>query len=125
MSTTTFVWKGTTPQGEPMAGEYEAAAKPEVAAYLRKRKIAVRSIRPKAKDIKFNYGPKKGVKVKDMSVFTRQFSTMINAGLPIVQCLDILSQQTENDQLLDGGFAALPNIRNRQRSVELSETRHR
>ena len=99
MSTTTFVWKGTTPQGEAMAGEYEAAAKQEVAAYLRKRKIAVRSIRPKAKDIKFNFGPKKGVKVKDMSVFTRQFSTMINAGLPIVQCLDILSQQTENDQL--------------------------
>ena len=73
MSTTTFVWKGTTPQGEPMAGEYEAAAKPEVAAYLRKRKIAVRSIRPKPRDIKFNFGPKKGVKVKDMSVFTRQF----------------------------------------------------
>ena len=99
MSTTTFVWKGTTPQGEAMAGEFEATAKQEVAAYLRKRKIAVRSIRPKAKDIKFNFLPKKGVKVKDMSVFTRQFSTMINAGLPIVQCLDILSQQTENDQL--------------------------
>ena len=45
MSTTTFVWKGTTPQGEPMSGEYEAEAKQEVASYLRKRKIAVRSIR--------------------------------------------------------------------------------
>ena len=99
MSTTTFVWKGTTPQGEAMAGEFEAAAKQEVAAYLRKRKIAVRSIRPKAKEINFKFGPKKGVSVKDMSVFTRQFSTMINAGLPIVQCLDILSQQTENDAL--------------------------
>ena len=42
MSTTTFVWKGTTPQGEPMSGEYEAEAKQEVASYLRKRKIAVR-----------------------------------------------------------------------------------
>ena len=99
MSATTFVWKGTTPQGEPMTGEYEAEAKQQVAAYLRKRKIAVRSIRPKAKDIKLNFGPKKGVSVKDMSVFTRQFSTMINAGLPIVQCLDILSRQTENEQL--------------------------
>ncbi|RKZ15449.1 type II secretion system F family protein [bacterium] len=82
-----------------MTGEYEAEAKQQVAAYLRKRKIAVRSIRPKAKDIKLNFGPKKGVSVKDMSVFTRQFSTMINAGLPIVQCLDILSRQTENEQL--------------------------
>jgi type IV pilus assembly protein PilC len=99
VSTTTFVWKGTTPQGEPMSGEYEAEAKQEVAAYLRKRKIAVRSIRPKAKEIRFNFGPKRGVKVKDMSVFTRQFSTMINAGLPIVQCLDILARQTENEIL--------------------------
>jgi type IV pilus assembly protein PilC len=99
VSATTFVWKGTTPQGEPMSGEFEAEAKQEVAAYLRKRKIAVRSIRPKAKQINLNFGPKKGVSVKDMSVFTRQFSTMINAGLPIVQCLDILSSQTENDQL--------------------------
>jgi type IV pilus assembly protein PilC len=82
-----------------MSGEYEAEAKQEVAAYLRKRKIAVRSIRPKPKEIKFKLGAKKGVSVKDMSVFTRQFSTMINAGLPIVQCLDILSRQTENDQL--------------------------
>lgn len=99
MSTTTFVWKGTTPQGEPLSGEYEAEAKQEVASYLRKRKIAVRSIRQKPKDIKLNFGPKKGVSVKDMSVFTRQFSTMINAGLPIVQCLDILSRQTENPAL--------------------------
>ena len=82
-----------------MTGEYEAEAKQEVAAYLRKRKIAVRSIRPKPKDIKINFGAKKGVSVKDMSVFTRQFSTMINAGLPIVQCLDILSRQTENPAL--------------------------
>ena len=99
MSTTTFVWKGTTPQGEPMSGEYEAEQKQEVAAYLRKRKIAVRSIRQKPREIKFNLGAKKGVSVKDMSVFTRQFSTMINAGLPIVQCLDILSRQTENERL--------------------------
>jgi type IV pilus assembly protein PilC len=82
-----------------MSGEYEAEAKQEVAAYLRKRKIAVRSIRQKPKEIKFNLGAKKGVSVKDMSVFTRQFSTMINAGLPIVQCLDILSRQTETPAL--------------------------
>jgi type IV pilus assembly protein PilC len=96
VSATMFVWKGTTPQGEPMTGEFEAEAKQEVASYLRKRKIAVRSIRPKPKAIKLNFSTQKGVSVKDMSVFTRQFSTMINAGLPIVQCLDILSGQTEN-----------------------------
>ncbi len=97
---TSFVWKGTTPQGEPISGEFEGQSKQEVAAYLRKRRIAVKAIRPKAKGIKLP-GMKKVVKVKDMSIFTRQFSTMINAGLPIVQCLDILGKQTENTTLRD------------------------
>ena len=96
---TTFVWKGTTPGGEAINGEYEADNKQDVAGYLRKRKINVKSIHPKSKSPALSFGRAKSVKVKDMSIFTRQFSTMINAGLPIVQCLDILGKQTENETL--------------------------
>jgi type IV pilus assembly protein PilC len=96
---TTFLWKGKSPQGELLNGEYEADSKNDVASYLRKRKIAVQSIRPKARDITINLPFKKGVKVREMSIFTRQFATMVNAGLPIVQCLDILGKQTESPRL--------------------------
>jgi len=96
---TTFVWKGTSPQGESLGGEYKAETKQEVIGYLRKRRIQVRVVRAKPKEININLGFKKGIAVREMSVFTRQFSTMINAGLPIVQCLDILGKQTENDRL--------------------------
>ena len=95
----TFVWKGTTPKGDAINGEYQAGNKQEVAAYLRKKKIQVKSIYPKSTSREIRIGGPKKVKVKDMSIFTRQFSTMINAGLPIVQCLDILGKQTENDTL--------------------------
>lgn len=96
---TTFVWKGTTPKGDAINGEYQAGNKQEVAAYLRKKKIQVKSIYPKSTSREIRIGGPKKVKVKDMSIFTRQFSTMINAGLPIVQCLEILGKQTENDTL--------------------------
>ncbi len=95
----TFVWKGTTPKGDAINGEYQAGNKQEVAAYLRKKKIQVKSIYPKSTSREIRIGGPKKVKVKDMSIFTRQFSTMINAGLPIVQCLDILGKQTENETL--------------------------
>jgi type IV pilus assembly protein PilC len=96
---TTFVWKGRSPQGEDLAGEYQAESKQDVIGYLRKRRIQIKTIRPKSKDININLGFKKGIKVRDLSVFTRQFSTMVNAGLPMVQCLDILGKQTENSRL--------------------------
>ncbi len=95
---TTFVWKGNTPQGKALSGEMEAGSKEEVAGQLRKQRIKVKTIRPKPKS-RWSMSFGSTVKVKDMSIFTRQFSTMINAGLPIVQCLDILSKQTENDTL--------------------------
>jgi type IV pilus assembly protein PilC len=95
---TTFVWKGMTPQGEALSGEMEAASKEEVAGHLRKQRVKVKTIRAKVTS-RFSISLGGKVKVKDMSIFTRQFSTMINAGLPIVQCLDILSKQTENETL--------------------------
>ncbi len=96
---TTFVWKGRSPQGEELSGEYQADSKQDVMGYLRKRRIQIKTVRPKAKEINLSLGMKQNVKVRDMSVFTRQFSTMVNAGLPMVQCLDILSKQTENQRL--------------------------
>ncbi|HKI84638.1 MAG TPA: type II secretion system F family protein [Candidatus Krumholzibacteria bacterium] len=95
MATITFLWKGMSPQGEMLSGELEAATKQDAVANLRKKRIVIKSIRAKSKDLKLP-GFKKGVSVKDLSVFTRQFSTMVNAGLPLVQCLDILGKQTQH-----------------------------
>nr|MEE4266967.1 type II secretion system F family protein [Candidatus Krumholzibacteria bacterium] len=95
MSATKFVWKGKSAKGESLSGEYEATDSREVGEYLRKRKIVITSIKKKPKDIELKFLQKKGVGVKDLSVFTRQFATMVNAGLPLVQCLDVLSRQLE------------------------------
>jgi type IV pilus assembly protein PilC len=95
---TTFVWKGRSPTGEILSGEYVTENKQELIAQLRKRKIIVTSLREKAKDVKIRLPFKKKITVKDMGVFTRQFSTMINAGLPMVQCLDILSAQADKPE---------------------------
>lgn len=95
MSATKFVWKGKSAKGESLSGEYEAKDSREVGEYLRKRRIVITSIKKKPKDIELKFLQKQGVGVKDLSVFTRQFATMVNAGLPLVQCLDVLSRQLE------------------------------
>ncbi len=92
---TTYVWKGRTPTGEVLSGEYVAENKQEMINYLRKRKIIITHVRQKPKDINLNFGFKNRIKTKDLGVFTRQFATMVNAGLPMVQCLDILAKQLE------------------------------
>lgn len=89
---TTYIWKGKTAKGEVITGELKADSRREVGDYLRKRRIIIQSVRKKPKDIKLG-SRKKGVKVKDLCVFTRQFATMVNAGLPLVQCLDVLARQ--------------------------------
>jgi type IV pilus assembly protein PilC len=92
---TTFIWKGRSPNGEILSGEYAAETKEDLTGYLRKRKIIITSVRQKSKEFNITMPWEKRVSVKDLGVFTRQFATMINAGLPMVQCLDILSSQTE------------------------------
>jgi type IV pilus assembly protein PilC len=92
---TTFVWKGRSPTGEILSGEYVTENKQELIGYLRKRKIIVTSLREKTKELSIRLPIKKRVTVKDLGVFTRQFATMINAGLPMVQCLDILAAQAD------------------------------
>ncbi len=94
-TTTMFLWKGKTAKGETLSGEYEAASKDAVGSYLRKRRITITSIKKKPKDITIGFLTKKTISVKDLSVFTRQFATMVNAGLPLVQCLDVLGRQLE------------------------------
>jgi type IV pilus assembly protein PilC len=83
--------------GDIQAGELELPTKDEVLAYLHKNKLIPVSIREKSKGLSLQIGT--GVKTRDIVIFTRQFATMINSGLPLVQSLDILAEQTENKVL--------------------------
>lgn len=94
---TTFIWKGRSPNGEILAGEYVTDNKQELVNYLRKRKIIITSLKQKSKNIDIPMPWANKISTKDLGVFTRQFATMINAGLPMVQCLDILASQLEKE----------------------------
>ena len=95
MSTRMYTWEGRTRGGAVHQGEIEANTRDAAIAILRQQRIVVTAIRPKPKDLRLpGFGGK--VSEKELVLFTRQFSTMIDAGLPLVQCLDILSKQTEN-----------------------------
>ncbi|MCK4249806.1 type II secretion system F family protein [candidate division WOR-3 bacterium] len=91
----TFVWKGRTASGATASGELAAGSQTDVVAALRQKKIIPTSIKIKEE--------KKGIALfggrvsrRALSVFTRQFSTMLNAGLPLLSCLEILGKQTES-----------------------------
>ena len=90
-----FVWKGKTREGKAVSGERVAENKEAVMALLRREQVLVSSVKEKGKEMAV---PKLGggVSAKDLAVFTRQFSVMIDAGLPLVQCLEILGTQQEN-----------------------------
>lgn len=90
---TVYKWSGKSAKGAVIKGELTAASKEEVQAYLRKQRIIPSKISQKSKPL-FSFGG--SVKDKDLVIFTRQFATMIGAGLPLVQALEILSKQTEN-----------------------------
>jgi type IV pilus assembly protein PilC len=88
-----YQWKGRTLAGESQAGEMEVNRQEEVIEFLRKKRILVTSVRPKSGGFALpKLGPP-GVSTKELAIFTRQFATMISAGLPLVQCLDILAKQ--------------------------------
>ena len=96
-----FVWEGRTAQGKVLKGEMEALNQQAVLSRLRTQKIQPNPtrVREKGKGLDKEIalpGFQAKVKPHDVMIFTRQFATMIDAGLPIVQSLDILSQQTEN-----------------------------
>lgn len=97
----TFLWEGTDVKGKKVNGEIDAKDLQAVFNFLKSRKIVpdVKQIREKGKGLEMEIkipglGPK--TKPRDVVIFTRQFATMIDAGLPIVQALDILSRQHEN-----------------------------
>ncbi|MCK4462198.1 MAG: type II secretion system F family protein [candidate division Zixibacteria bacterium] len=92
-----FVYKGKTLAGAAVQGELKAKSRADLERVLRQNRILVKSISKKAPEIQIKFGT--GVKKIDISRFTRQFATMIGAGLPMVQCLDILSAQTESKEL--------------------------
>ncbi|HSM05842.1 MAG TPA: type II secretion system F family protein [Longimicrobiales bacterium] len=83
--------------GDILSGEIELKTKDDVLAYLHKQKLIPVSVREKPKQLSLKFGT--GISTKDIVIFTRQFATMINAGLPLVQSLDILAEQTENENL--------------------------
>src|SRR3989449_10083391 len=89
-----YVWKGRTLAGESQAGEIEVARPEEAMEILRKKRVFVTSIKPKGGGLKLPKLGGAGVSTKDLAIFTRQFATMISAGLPLVQCLDILAKQS-------------------------------
>jgi type IV pilus assembly protein PilC len=93
----TFVWTGKSREGRAQQGEMAAGSREEVITSLRRQNILATSVKTKAQGFSFSFGRGGGsVGDKDIVIFTRQFATMIDAGLPLVQCLDILSKQTEN-----------------------------
>src|SRR5690606_38444289 len=89
-----FKWEGTTRAGELRRGTMEAASEEAVMSRLRADQITPRKVSRAAREINITLGT--GVGEKDLVVFTRQLATMIDAGLPLVQCLDILASQSEN-----------------------------
>jgi len=89
-----FVWKGRTLAGESQTGEIEVNRQEDALEILRKKKILITSMRPKQGGISMPKFGGSGVSTKDLAIFTRQFATMISAGLPLVQCLDILAKQS-------------------------------
>jgi type IV pilus assembly protein PilC len=86
--------------GQIQKGQVDVKSKEEVVAHLRKNRLILVSVREAPKSINISLG-KGRVKTRDIVVFTRQFATMINAGLPLVQSLTILAAQTENKTLAD------------------------
>src|SRR5579859_3286667 len=95
-----FQYEGVTKAGQKTKGEFEAANQAAAMSKLKAQEIKPTLVKEKAgidlnMEIKIPW-MKPGVKERDLVLFTRQFATMIDAGLPLVQCLDIQSQQAEN-----------------------------
>lgn len=92
----TFAYEGRTRQGQVKKGVIEAATEAAAMMQLRAQSIIPTSVRPKtARSFELGFLKKK-VSTRDLVVFTRQFATMIDAGLPLVQCLDIQAEQQQN-----------------------------
>jgi type IV pilus assembly protein PilC len=93
-----YTYRGTNRTGTAVSGEQVASSKAELINLLKRQQIKVSKLSEKGKEFNLpTFGG--GVKAKDLAIFTRQFSVMIDAGLPLVQCLEILAGQQENKML--------------------------
>jgi len=93
----TYVFKGRNRMNEVVVGERVADNREALRQILRREQVTLTSVKEKGREIGIpKIGGRKKVKSKDLSIFTRQFSVMIDAGLPLVQCLEILAQQQDN-----------------------------
>jgi type IV pilus assembly protein PilC len=91
-----FVWKGRTRAGQLQEGQLLADTRDAAVAVLRRQQIQIMTIREKGREIKLLPKLPRGIAAKRIAIFTRQFSVMLDAGLPLVQCLEILGEQEEN-----------------------------
>src|SRR6266702_2054357 len=96
-----FQYTARTLKGDLVNDKIDLPSRDDVIAHLRKNRMVVVQVRAAPREFKLNFKIGGGVKTRDIVVLTRQFATMINAGLPLVQALDILAQQTENKILAD------------------------
>src|SRR6266478_9746212 len=93
----TYVFKGRNRVNEVVMGERVADNRDALRQILRREQVTLTSVKEKGREIGIpKLAGRKKVKSKDLAIFTRQFSVMIDAGLPLVQCLDILSQQQQS-----------------------------
>ncbi len=91
-----FVWKGKNRTGQVQEGQLLADTRDAAVAVLRRQQIQITSIKEKGREIKLMPRLPSGVGAKRIAIFTRQFSVMLDAGLPLVQCMEILGEQEEN-----------------------------
>src|SRR5512147_3352264 len=94
-----FEYTARNLKGDLVKDQVDLPSKDDVIAHLRKNRLVVVQVRQAPASVSLGGMFKAGVKTRDVVIFTRQFATMINAGLPLVQALDILAQQTENKVL--------------------------
>ena len=93
----TYVFKGRNRLNEMVSGEKDAASQDELRALLRREQIVMTQASEKGREFSIpKLGRKKKVGAKELAVFTRQFSVMIDAGLPLVSCIEILAEQQSN-----------------------------
>ena len=92
----TYVWKGKNRYGDTVGGERVAASKEEVGRLLQKDQITVLSVAPAKGGFAIPFLKREKVRLKDLAVYSRQLSVLIDAELPLIQSLNILAEQTRN-----------------------------
>jgi len=91
-----YIWKGKNRYGDSVSGERVAVSPDELARYLQKEQITVSTIAPKRAGFRLPFLRREKVKLKELAIYSRQLSVLIDAELPLIQSLNILAEQTKN-----------------------------